>query len=124
MKKKTFFLIALAVLVTVAFMTAGIKGALRYGFLEGRILIADDGSYLIILDDYSPVRMSDQSKNGGLFIGLQTGDSVRVLHDGVRLSYPGQTNIYRLRLLARGTYDDIPDEVVRVLEELGWIGGQ
>lgn len=124
MKKKTFFLIALAVVVAVAFTAVGIRGAVRYGFLEGRILIADDGSYLIILDDYSPIRMSDQSKKGGLFLGLQTGDRVRVLHDRVRLSYPGQTNVYRLRLLERGTRDDIPEEIFRALEQLGWVGGQ
>ena len=124
MKKKTVFLIALIAVAAVMFVTAVVHGSVRYGFLEGRVLITDDGSYLIILADYSPIRMSDQSKNGGLFSGLQTGDSIRVLHDGIRLSYPGQTNIYRLRLLERGTRDDIPDEVFWALEQLGWVGEQ
>ena len=124
MKKKTVFFIAMAVVLAVIFLTVGIQSAVRYGFLEGRVLITDDGSCLIVLDDYSPILMSDRSRNGGLLLGLQTGDKVRILHDGVRLSYPGQTNIYRLRLLERGTRDDIPDEVFRALEQLGWLGGQ
>ena len=88
---------------------------------EGRVLIADNGSYLIVLDDHSPIRMSDCSRKGGAFLDLQTGDKIRILHDGVLLSYPGQTGVYWVRLLERGSGEDIPEDVLLALQELGWI---
>lgn len=123
MKKKTVFTVILtvALVAVIVLLIAGIRGSLRYGILEGRVLVADNGSYLIILDDHSPIRMSDQSKKGGAFLDLQTGDKIRILHDGVQLSYPGQTGVYWLRLLERGTGDEIPCDVLDSLEQMGWI---
>lgn len=123
MKKKTIIaLILTAALIALAvLLVLGIKGAVKYGFLEGRVLIADNGSYLIILDDHSPIKMSDHSANGGAFLDLQTGDKIRILHDGVRESYPGQTGVYHVRLLERGDTEDIPADVVNALRQLGWM---
>jgi hypothetical protein len=123
MKKKTIIaLILTVVLIALAvLLVLGIKGAVKYGFLEGRVLIADNGSYLIILDDHSPIKMSDHSAKGGAFLDLQTGDKIRVLHDGVRESYPGQTGVYHVRLLERGSMEDIPADVVNALRQLGWM---
>jgi hypothetical protein len=123
MKKKTFFMIILIVALTAmaVLMVIGAKKAVNYGFLEGRVLAADNGSYLIILDDHSPIRMSDRTKKGGAFLDLQTGDKIRIFHNGVRLSYPGQTDVYHLRLLARGSAEDIPADVLDSLRQMGWI---
>jgi hypothetical protein len=123
MKKKTFFMIILIVALTAmaVLMVIGAKKAVNYGFLEGRVLVADNGSYLIILDDHSPIKMSDHSAKGGAFLDLQTGDKIRVLHDGVRESYPGQTGVYHVRLLERGSMEDIPADVVNALRQLGWM---
>lgn len=124
MKRKTVFTVILCILlvaIAVCMIAATVKGALRYGFVEGRVLIADNGSYLIILDDYSPIRMSDQSRGGGLFSDLQTGDRIRILHDEIKLSYPGQTDVYSLRVLEKGSIDDIPSDVISALKRIGWI---
>ena len=123
MKKKTFFTIVLvAVLTAVAvLLVLGARKAVNYGFLEGRVLVADNGSYLIILDDHSPIKMSDQTRKGGAFLDLQTGDKIRIFHNGVRLSYPGQTGVYHIRLLERGSAEDIPLDVLESLRQLGWI---
>ena len=123
MKKKTIIALTVtAVLVAVALLLVfGAKAALKYGYLEGCVLIADNGSYLIVLDDHSPIKMSDRSKDGGAFLDLQTGDRIRVLHDGIRESYPGQTGVYRVRLLERGSIDDIPSDVLEALRQLGWL---
>ena len=121
MKRKTVLKVALGVLLlifAVCILVATVKGALRYGFVEGRVLIADNGSYLIILNDYSPIKMSDCSAGGDLFSDLQTGDRIRILHDGIRLSYPGQTGVYRLRLLEKGSIDDIPSDVINALKRI------
>lgn len=123
MKKKTIIalILTVALIALAVLLVLGIKGAVKYGFLEGRVLIADNGSYLIILDDHSPIKMSDHSANGGAFLDLQTGDKIRILHDGVRESYPGQTGVYHVRLLERGDTEDIPADVVNALRQLGWM---
>ena len=123
MKKKTIIALILTVvaILLAVLLILGVKGAVKYGFLEGRVLIADNGSYLIILDDHSPIKMSDHSANGGAFLDLQTGDKIRILHDGVRESYPGQTGVYHVRLIERGSMDDIPADVVNALRQLGWM---
>ena len=123
MKKKTIIalILTVALIALAVLLVLGIKGAVKYGFLEGRVLIADNGSYLIILDDHSPIKMSDHSANGGAFRDLQTGDKIRILHDGVRESYPGQTGVYHVRLLERGDTEDIPADVVNALRQLGWM---
>ena len=119
MKKKTIFLTAVWIAI-VCLLIFVIGGAFKYGLLEGRVLVADNGSYLIILDDHSPIKMSDCSKNGDVFFGLQTGDKIRILHDGIHLSYPGRTGVYRIRLLERGTSEDIPERVKDSLRQIGW----
>ena len=123
MKKKTFFTIAWIIVLTVAvgLLVISAKKAVNYGFLEGRVLIADNGSYLIILNDHSPIKMSDQTRKGDAFLDLQTGDKIRILHNGVLLSYPGQTGVYYVRLLERGSAEDIPTDVLESLRQLGWI---
>ena len=123
MKKKTFFTIFLIVVLTamIALLVVGAKGAVRYGFLEGRVLVADNGSYLIVLNDHSPIKMTDQTRKGDAFLDLQTGDKIRILHNGVRLSYPGQTGVYYVRLMERGSAEDIPSDVLESLRQLGWI---
>ena len=123
MKKKTFFTIAWIIVLTVAvgLLVISAKKAVNYGFLEGRVLIADNGSYLIILNDHSPIKMSDQTRKGEAFFDLKTGDKIRILHNGVLLSYPGQTGVYYVRLLERGSAEDIPTDVLEALRQLGWI---
>ena len=123
MKKKTFFTIVLIVVLTamVGLLVIGAKKAVNYGFLEGRVLVADNGSYLIILNDHSPIKMSDLTRKGDAFLDLQTGDKIRILHTGVLLSYPGQTGVYHVRLLERGDAEDIPSDVLESLRQLGWI---
>ena len=123
MKKKTFFTIAwiIALTVAVVLLVINAKKAVNYGFLEGRVLIADNGSYLIVLNDHSPIKMTDQTRKGDAFLDLQTGDKIRILHNGVLLSYPGQTGVYHVRLLERGGAEDIPSDVLESLRQLGWI---
>ena len=108
--------------VLIVLFAAGIAGAFRYGFVEGRVLIADNGEYLIILDDRSPIRMSDRSRQGGLFGDLQTGDKIRIVHDGIEESYPGRTRVYSVRLIEKGSIEDISEDVLRSLAQIGLLG--
>ncbi len=89
----------------------------------GRCLVADNGSYMLIIGR-EPIVMSNRSGKETLFAGLDTGDEIRVLHDGVQESYPGGTGAYAVWKLADGSVEDIPSEVRSSLTELGWFGSK
>ena len=118
-KKKIFITIAVFGLIFVL-LASFITVSLRYGSVDGRILIADNGAYFIVLDDHSPIRMTDASMRGGLFAELQTGDRVRVIHGGIAESYPGRASVYYLRRLEKGTVEDVFPDVIQILTALGW----
>ena len=99
----------------------GVMASLNYGYSEGRVLIADSGAYFIILNDHSPIRMTDRSLSGGLFGDLQTGDRVGVICGSIQESYPGHMSVYGIRRLEKGTEEDIFSDVIQTLTELGWL---
>ncbi len=91
-----------------------------YGFSTGRCYVTQNGDYLIILGN-DPIKMSDQSKNKDLFEGLNTGDEIQILHDGIQESYPGGTGVYYCKLVQKGSVADIPEKVIESLSPMGWI---
>ena len=119
MKKKICIIVSVCVAVAVL-LTLLVMASLNYGYIEGRVLIADNGAYFIVLNDHSPIRMTDCSWNGGLFSELQTGDRISIIHGRILESYPGKTDVYFLRLLEKGTVDDVFPDVIKTLTELGW----
>lgn len=86
----------------------------------GRCLISDHGSYLLIQGN-SPTELHNASGDENLFEGIDTGDEIEVTSSMVMLTYPSQTYIYSLKKLSDGSIDDIPQEVIDDLTELGWI---
>lgn len=116
MKKKHIFLIVIVLLII------GIAALLFSGLTPsvGYVIAADDGQYLIALDD-SPVVMSGSTRDENMFIGLKTGNQVLILHDGIRESYPAQTGVYFCLKLGNGSPDRIPAHITENLTELGWI---
>lgn len=93
--------------------------------LEGRYLRAAGGVSLIITEDNGPVVLSDRSGDGGLFDGLNSGDLIAVTYDGgIAESYPGQAGAYACKLLESGTLEDVPEETLAGLEELGYDFGR
>lgn len=90
------------------------------GLTVGRCLVADNGSYLLI-DGNAPIVMSNRKYKEGLFDGLETGDKILVLHDGIAESYPGQTGAYWCWKQEDGTVEDIPETVLSELTEMGWM---
>lgn len=88
-------------------------------FSVGRCLAADNGSYMFI-DGNSPIVMSNRKEKEGMFAGLETGDKILLLHDGIAESYPGRTGAYWCMKLEDGTQADIPEQIMEELAELGW----
>ena len=115
-KKKRILLIVLALLVigAAALIVSGLTPA------SGYVIAADNGSFLIVLDD-SPVVMSNRTKDDNLFVGLQTGNEILILRDGIAESYPAQTGVYFCMNISAGSPDKIPQHIIDSLTELGWI---
>lgn len=120
MKKKICIIVFVCVLVF-GLISFCIAASLNYGYIEGRVLIADNGAYLIILSDHSPIRMTDASLSGGLFENLKTGDRISAICGNIQESYPGNTSVYYIRHIEKGTEEDIFPDVIQILKELGWL---
>lgn len=123
MKKKIFIPLCI-VLALVLLIGGGIvyMNAHSLGLSTGRVLITSHGSYMLIRDN-SPISMGNPRNNSGLFDGLENGDEILVLHDGINESYPGKTGAYAIFKLNDGDIADIPAEVLTSLTELGWWDG-
>lgn len=122
MKKKWIWIVcsSIAGLAVVCLAALWFLNEKSLGVSTGRFLVANNGSYMLI-DDNSPIVLSSRLKNDKLFEGLETGDKIMVLHDGIQESYPGRTGAYAIRKLEGGSIDDIPKRVLDSLSELGWV---
>ncbi len=87
----------------------------------GRYLENKNGSHMIIDESSGPIVMTNQSKKDTLFDNLQTGDKIKITCSAVAESYPGQCGVYELKLIERGTIEDIPKAILDILKEMGWI---
>lgn len=121
MKNKKW-LIPVAIIVAILVLViagGGTMVAKGYGISTGLYLEAKDGQALFILDN-SPIEMSNRTDRD-LFDNLDIGDKILVIHDGIAESYPAQTGVYAVFKIGNGTTEDIPQNVVNQLIELGWL---
>lgn len=86
----------------------------------GRYLETAGAGHMLILDN-APVSASSRPEDRDLFAGLSSGDKVLVIHDGIRQSYPGQTSVWYCLRLEEGSPEDIPQDILRSLQDLGWL---
>ena len=91
---------------------------------EGRLLLAIDGKALLVRAEGEPIVLSVQAEGEDPWAGFQSGDRVRVTHDGIGETYPAQTGAYQWERLEAGTLEDVPEEVLESLEGLGWDFGR
>ncbi len=118
MKKKRLLIGILCVAVVL------IAGALfmaknSIGFSIGNCIEADNGRYLIVLDN-SPIAMHQRSGKESMFPDLDTGDKIFIVHDGINETYPGKTGLYFILKLSNGNIGDVPEKIITQLQELGW----
>ena len=122
MKQKKKWMIPLCVIGGLLLVCAGLLWYMvshSLDFSVGRCSVAENGSYMFI-DGNSPIVMSNRKDKEGMFAGLETGDKILLLHDGIQESYPGGTGAYWYMKLEDGTQADIPEQVMEELAELGW----
>lgn len=119
MKKKRLLI---AILCIVAVLIAGVlfMAINSLGFHTGTCIVADNDSYLIVMDN-SPIAMHPLFGHNSMFPDLETGDKIFIIHDGIAETYPGQTGLYFIVKLSDGDIHDVPEEIMSHLQELGWI---
>lgn len=124
MKKKTLLILsAVGLILLLIFVIFAVVMANRGFAISKGIYLESKSDHPLIVMGNSPVSMSDQT-DGNLFEGLQTGDRILVLHDGIAETYPGSTGVYAVWKIGSGAQGDIPSDVIRSLIEMGWIDGE
>lgn len=89
------------------------------GISVGYYLNTLDGPMLI--KDYSPMSMVPPAENTGMFVGIERGQKLLVVHGAVDRSYPAKTDVYFIIKLGSASLDNIPREVIISLAGLGWL---
>ncbi len=91
----------------------------------GRCIVADNNAVLLIVEEgYGegfPVSLGYNGDREKVFADWSTGDLVTVIHGSIAESYPGQTQMYYGWHKEDGSRDDIPEELLTHLTEMGWI---
>lgn len=124
MKKKRIWLISLlsvGFVIVALGVAVGIIAAKGLGLSYGLYLEAKDDSPMLVVEN-SPIVMSSRN-NRDIFEGLESGDRIFVLHDGVLETYPGRTGAYAVIKLRGGDVSDIPSNVIEDLMSMGWLDG-
>lgn len=103
-----------------ALLTLSSCGGSTRSTLTGWYLETESGSALIVTEDGEPISMSDQSRGGKLFDGLDSGDRIEITHSAIAETFPGQAGVYTCKKLSDGSFEDVPSEAVDVLEEMGY----
>ena len=67
------------------------------------------------------LEINPENNDNSAFDGLTVGDKIKVSHGLVLETYPGRTDIFSLQKLSDGSIEDIPEEKLSQLEEIGWI---
>ena len=110
--------LVLAIVLAVSLLCGCVANKLDF-WVEGICLVSDNGFVLLIVKD-EPIVLHDRT-DGGLFGGIQTGDRIRVLHDGIAESFPANAGVYRVEHLGKGSIDDISPKTLDMLRQLGWL---
>lgn len=106
--------------VVCVFAFFGYMYANSLSFSVGNALVANDGQYILVLDD-SPICLSNVKDKENLFDDIDNGDKILVLHDGINDTYPGQTGAYAVFKLEDGAVSDISKSVLNELTDMGWM---
>lgn len=99
----------LVLCMVVPLSIAGVMYAKGYGISVGRLYLSDTGSYLV--EEGKAMILSDQSDDETLFDGLNTGDLILVIHDGVDESDPSRTGAHQVFRLRKGDETNLPESL-------------
>ena len=89
--------------------------------LTGRYMLADNGVHLVISDSGAPTVLSVPADCPDLFDSLEDGDRVLVVCGLILTSYPGQSEARWCLRLSPGSPEDLPQDTLQRLAQLGWL---
>ncbi len=99
-----------------------VDGTRKCFWCEGRFAAGLNENNLVLIekDGYiEPVVVSTAKFVS--FDGIADGDKVRILVETIAESYPCQTEAYGVKLIEKGSYDDLDIEIMDSLREMGWV---
>lgn len=108
-------IIVVAVTAFALFMATGSKT-----LVSGYSLRCSNDTYMIIEEIGSPIHYSFSKAMGANVEKLTDGDRILIISDLINLSYPGSTRAYFVLKLSDGSVENIPEETLLSLQELGW----
>ena len=108
-------IIVVAVTAFALFMATGSKT-----LVSGYSLRCSNDTYMIIEETGSPIRYSFSKAVGANVEKLTDGDRILIISDLINLSYPGSTRAHFVLKLSDGSVENIPEETLLSLQELGW----
>lgn len=120
MKKKKWLIPFCIVLVIAAAILAvlGYMSSHSLSFSRGRCILLPNGDCILVVDE-TPIQLSNRTEREDLFDGLNSGDEILVLHDGIQESYPARTGAYALLKTADGEMmEGISEDVLDSISEL------
>lgn len=101
-------------------------GAKICSWVEGRYLRDKGGDMVLVehngyIEPTSVAAYDLTSFTGFDFAEFESGDRIKILVDGIRETYPAQATVYATELIEKGSYDDLDDDVMDSLREMGWV---
>lgn len=118
MKKAAIILICSVLMLILGFSAVRVLDSTT--LLTGYSLRCENGSYMIIEETGSPIRYSFNKVIGTNVEKLADGDRILIISDLINESYPGSTSAHLIFKYADGSLEDIPEETLMQLSEMGW----
>lgn len=121
MKKKKWLIpvATIMVIIILAITGVGIMINRGYGASTGVYIESKDG-VAILIRKKTPIVLSSMH-NGDMFNGVDVGEKILVIHDGIAESYPAKTRAYAVFKIKDGVTGPLPPSVINELIELGWL---
>lgn len=119
MKKKYIALILCAVILLTVIAGGFVFIKNGNALHKGRALISKNGDFIFIDERNSPVVMG--SADEWKYRGVTDGDRVMLLYGFVLCTYPARADSYFCIKLSDGSIDDINNDTLEQLSEMGWI---
>ncbi|MDZ5038623.1 hypothetical protein, partial [Clostridium perfringens] len=88
--------------------------------MTGIYLKSINGSSIIIDENRVPTLMDNETGKENIFDDLKSGDKIEITYHLINETYPAKTQIYSCNLIERVNVNDIPQDILDKLQEMGW----
>jgi hypothetical protein len=120
MKKVMSAILCVFLVIVFASCGANSNTEMELGAIRGRYCEAANGTSLLLSEDAGAICIS-LADTKDTFDGLDNGDVIEIMTDGVAETYPGQATVYSYTLIEKGTVEDLDSDELQSLESLGWV---